>query len=379
VQGDARMEKRRVLLLASGLSPQIVTETLYALAVARKPRWVPDEVHLITTAKGKERALSDLLAPKTGWFHRLREEYDLPPIQFDSRTIHLLTDATGRPLEDIRTEADNEAAADAIVDLVRCLTMRPETELHVSIAGGRKTMGFFLGYALSLYGRVQDTMSHVLVSEPYESHPEFFYPSRRQRMIRAPDGKMLDTSDARIWLAEIPYVRMRLGVPEELIQGKVRYLDVVQAVESSLAKARIRLLPKQKKVETPLGVFELPPVDFAFYWWLADLRRERRESGYAYCPKDGLPDRKARDDYLSYLRRISNDGFSGHYGRTERGLRDGMTRAFFQERKSRINQRIRQALKTQQSPYEIVRWRLDDGRYGFGLWHLAPEAIEVRE
>jgi CRISPR-associated protein (TIGR02584 family) len=35
----------------------------------------------------------------------------------------------------------------------------------MSIAGGRKTMGFYAGYALSLYGRAQDRMSHVLVEE----------------------------------------------------------------------------------------------------------------------------------------------------------------------------------------------------------------------
>ena len=40
---------RRILLAVSGLTPQIVTETLYALAVIQKPAWIPTEVHLITT------------------------------------------------------------------------------------------------------------------------------------------------------------------------------------------------------------------------------------------------------------------------------------------------------------------------------------------
>src|SRR5260221_10737988 len=39
----------RVLLAVTGLSPQIVTETLYALAVARDPGWIPSEIRLITT------------------------------------------------------------------------------------------------------------------------------------------------------------------------------------------------------------------------------------------------------------------------------------------------------------------------------------------
>lgn len=47
---------RRILLAVTGLSPQVVTETLYALAVAQGRPFVPTEVHLVTTAKGAEHA-----------------------------------------------------------------------------------------------------------------------------------------------------------------------------------------------------------------------------------------------------------------------------------------------------------------------------------
>lgn len=39
-------------------------------------------------------------------------------------------------------------------------------------------MGYYLGYALSLYGRAQDRLSHVLVTERYESLRDFFIPHR---------------------------------------------------------------------------------------------------------------------------------------------------------------------------------------------------------
>ena len=42
---------RRVLLVVCGLSPQIVTETIYALAADPVQPFVPTEVHLITTAE----------------------------------------------------------------------------------------------------------------------------------------------------------------------------------------------------------------------------------------------------------------------------------------------------------------------------------------
>ena len=48
---DPSAYERRVLLAVTGLTPQIVTETLYALAVNAKPRWVPTELRIITTRR----------------------------------------------------------------------------------------------------------------------------------------------------------------------------------------------------------------------------------------------------------------------------------------------------------------------------------------
>ena len=135
--------EKRIILAVTGLSPQVVTETLYALAVSRKPAFVPTEIHLLTTAEGKHRAELALLSEEPGWFHRLRRDYELPSIAFDAGHIHTITDADGNALEDIRTPEDNDRLADQITEQVRELTADSQTALHVSIAGGRKTMGFY--------------------------------------------------------------------------------------------------------------------------------------------------------------------------------------------------------------------------------------------
>jgi len=132
---------RRILLAVTGLSPQIVTETLYALAVASPAPFIPTEIHLITTAEGAERARLALLSDEPGWFHRLRADHHLPAIAFDTSHIHILHDAAGLPLADIRSPQDNLLCADFITEKVRELTADPDAALHVSIAGGRKTMG----------------------------------------------------------------------------------------------------------------------------------------------------------------------------------------------------------------------------------------------
>ncbi len=56
----------RVLLAVSGLTPQIVTETLYALAADEFAPFVPTEVHLITSAEGARRAELSLLSDDLG-------------------------------------------------------------------------------------------------------------------------------------------------------------------------------------------------------------------------------------------------------------------------------------------------------------------------
>jgi len=88
---------RRVLLAVSGLTPQIVTETLYALAADEHSPFVPTEVHLITSAEGARRAQLSLLSDDLGWFHKLCADYHLPGVKFDRSHIHVMRDAHGQP------------------------------------------------------------------------------------------------------------------------------------------------------------------------------------------------------------------------------------------------------------------------------------------
>jgi CRISPR-associated protein (TIGR02584 family) len=107
---DPAAYPRRILLAVTGLSPQIVTETLYALAVERR-LWVPTEIRIVTTRRGAEKAARTLLSDE-GWFHRLRAEYRLPEIAFGVEDIHVIKGPDGTPLDDILEEADNAAVAD---------------------------------------------------------------------------------------------------------------------------------------------------------------------------------------------------------------------------------------------------------------------------
>ena len=120
---------RRILLAVTGLSPQIVTETIYALALSpnnNRECWVPTEIYLVTTVEGAERARLMLFEHEGGRFNRLCEEYglDRTTIEFGPETIHVVPGADGSPLHDIVDEAGSAAVADLIKEIVRGLTAR---------------------------------------------------------------------------------------------------------------------------------------------------------------------------------------------------------------------------------------------------------------
>ena len=242
MQTEHEKHPRRILLAVTGNSPQIVTETLYALAVEQAPTFIPTEIHVISTSIGLDAVRDSLLAPQTGHFHRLLAEYDLPAsIRFDESTLHVIVDGAGQPLPDINSLADNRAAADQILDLVRQLASDENCAIHASIAGGRKTMGFFMGYAMSLLGRDQDALSHVLVTEPFEKCPGFYYPPRQSRDFETHSGQSVSSAQAKVMLAEIPFLRMAESITLQKIKSGDSYSQAVQRLQDDINPPRLEL------------------------------------------------------------------------------------------------------------------------------------------
>ena len=356
----------RILLAVTGLTPQVVTETLYALAVQRQPAFIPTDIHLLTTQEGAEAARLGLLSEEPGWFSRLCADYALPAIRFDLSHIHCLVDAHGQPLSDIRTPDDNQRAADTIIELVRHLTADPAAQLHVSIAGGRKTMGYYLGYALSLFGRPQDHLSHVLVSEPFEGCPDFYYPTPYHRVIVLRDNKLADTRDAQVTLAEIPFVRLRDELNNRLLTGAASFGQTVAAAQRALLPPELVVDLPGRRLTAAGEPVELPPVELAFYSLMA--RRQCQGQAFVRRGADGLD-----QAFLAEYRQIVGD-HSGEMERIEDALAQGMEVAYFDQRKSRVNGLLEEVLgRPLAAPYLIqAEGKRPKTRFGVGL---APEAI----
>ncbi len=354
---------RRILLAVTGLSPQVVTETLYALTQSAGHRLVPTEVRVITTAEGAERARLALLSDEPGWFTRFLADYGLPPIAFDESHILILKNGEGLPLADIRTPADNERAADFITEQVRELTSDPDSALHVSIAGGRKTMGFYLGYALSLFGRPQDRLSHVLVSEPFESSWEFFYPTPYNRVITTRENKLVNTAEAEVALAEIPFVSLRHGLPEPLLEGKTTFGSTVAAARRALGPPDLVIDLMARTVRASGETLTVPPFELAFLAWFA-RRRVAGEPGLP-CPVEGAPEPAYAEAYLAEYRGII--GEMGDDERTRARLDAGMPKDFFEQTKSKLNRRLARRLGPAAEPYQVAAHGPRPKRYGLGV------------
>jgi CRISPR-associated protein (TIGR02584 family) len=376
---------RRVLVMAVGLTPQVLTETLYALAVKAQPRWVPTEIHLITTAEGAHRARLSLLegSPGGGHFHQLCQDYGLQGITFDESHIHVVTDAQGQAIQDMRTEGENTRAADDICAHVGRLCNDPHASVHVSIAGGRKTMGYYLGYALSLFGREQDRLSHVLVNAPFESLPDFFYPPRQPRVLHDRDKRPVKTDEAEITLAEIPFVRLREGLPTDVLSGERSFASAVSAAKVH-ALPRIVLLRDERKVRFGRGAQQvdvaLAPVEWAWFALYCQARVE------AWCT-DGLlagwPDVRLdalRRHYESVNNRvITAKGALSHLESVEKDI-ELADRDKISQVNHRINTQLAKALGQQAAAYQIVSERRRRGSrtcWVNGLKGVPPSEIQL--
>jgi CRISPR-associated protein (TIGR02584 family) len=215
--------KNDILIAVTGLTPQVITETIYYFYKIRKPPIKIKEVYTITTVEGKKRIVDTLF--NKGIFKKLCERLDRN-IKFDENSIYLLTDNKGRALEDIRTISDNERVAEKIWEVVKEHTSREQVNVHCSVAGGRKTMGVYAALVMSLLGREGDTLSHILVDEGKESS-DFFFPITKE-------------DEAKLSLAEIPYIRLRDAL--KITEKKLNFVQRIRAYQKELDT---RLVPEE--------------------------------------------------------------------------------------------------------------------------------------
>lgn len=370
---------KRILLAVSGMSPQIVSETLYALT-QQEPPFIPTEIRVITTTTGKQKICKGLF--EEGYFAKLCAEYALPPIEFTPDHIEVIQDGAGVELNDIKTITQNEAAANHICKFVETYTEDSDSAVHVSIAGGRKSMGFLMGYAISLFGRPQDRLSHVLVTEQFESLPDFYYPPKEKTLLTDRAGNQHDASQAEVVLADIPFVRLSSGLPANLISRAedLSYSDVIRGIQSVVeSEPHLTLDFANKKVfvgqHEKQKEINFPRKKFGWLAWFAYRKIHLLHDSAIHCVPEKVVDENIEvsttkpEEFLNFLvnQRIYNKN-SGLYERLEKSLKKRLTRQYIDNSNTDVNDLFNNQLgKGPASPYLITATKTRKGTFDLGL------------
>ncbi|MBL4799407.1 MAG: TIGR02584 family CRISPR-associated protein [Oleispira sp.] len=272
---------KNILLAAMGTSPQVLTETLYAIHMQGKP--FPDEVYLITSANAKAKTVEWLF--EKGQIEHLKAHHNLPDFKFELSHILLMEHDSGEAVFDGREEDDQKSIADSITRIVTRFTADENCRIHASIAGGRKTMAFYLGYAMSMFGRDQDILSHVFVTKEFEFTEQFFFPTLNDNHI-AKNDQVLNTKDAQVTLAEIPFVRMRNMIDKSLIaqiESDSFSKTVARLNAYKQENIKVQVASKAKNILVNGIVIKLPPKELAFYLWLSQLPGRKIDVTREFC------------------------------------------------------------------------------------------------
>ena len=272
-----------MLIAGVGLSPAVLTNTVWALAHEEEPV-VPDEIVVITTITGNSCIREQLLHSEAWWhMHALLEAEGLDvkdKLSFGaSDTIRVIGDGR-RDYDDIATPEENDVAADFILKTIRQYTEDPGTRVIVSIAGGRKSMSALLMSCMSLLGRSQDRVCHVLVNEPYERRmdPPFLFPEKG--VVHELNGKKYPSEKAKPQLSDIPFVRVRGWYEKDFKSVPPSYMQLVKKVQGIAPKPanfpKVVMNASKGLLKVGNTPVKLNPSEFALtYLMLTRLREER--------------------------------------------------------------------------------------------------------
>jgi len=247
IQGLREFWMKHVALFVIGHSPAIVTETL-AASVSNPP----DVVRVCTTASGA-KLLHQTFFTQAGWGNFQQAYPCYQNTLFDASCITVPKD-----LNDIRSSEDNQHMAQAIFEMVQW-AVQDSSMISASIAGGRKTMGYLLGFAMSLFARPQDRLTHVLVPSEWERDRGFLFPEPNEAQ--------------QVTLVDIPFVRLGKHLKAALANADIKTL--VASAQTSIdisAMDSISLHIRSQTIAYLGKTIQLSDREFAFYQFFVEQK-----------------------------------------------------------------------------------------------------------
>lgn len=331
-----------------GLSPQVVTEAVYALA--GEGRQV-DEIHLITTRSGRDEIMKQLLAPGDGRLAALCREYNLRLPDCGPHTLRVVR-GNDVEIDDIITQDDNENLLALCLDTAWQHTGRDDCAVAFLVAGGRKTMTSCLTLAAQLYGRPCDRIYHVLVSPEFESCRDFWYPPRRSVPVELHDRRgnpyRKESRYASVRLVPVPFVSLRDRLDKTLLEKPRCPAELIASLVRDKGKKLIVDVAENRIVYGNQEC-DLNPAHMALYAWFVRNKKECAEAesgscrGCVTCYCDVVDVLEAGRAIRAFYRRVPGSRLVEEMSDT--GIA-GLTAENFRSYRARINGRLREAFGT---------------------------------
>ena len=157
----------------------------------------------------------------------------------------------------------------------------------------------------------------------------------------------VSTAEARILLAEIPFVRLRRGLPTDLLSGKAIYSDTVAATQGGFAEPELVVDCASLQMSCQGVEIELSPLQFAIYAWIAQRRMMRANDAGAIHWSTLEP-----EGILTIYARLPGITAAKAQAQRERWT-SGVPADALEQNKSKINAAFRRRLGAQSAPYEV--------------------------
>jgi hypothetical protein len=189
-------------------------------------------------------------------------------------------------IADVSSQQDAALMGDLILRLIAGFARQEDTEVHVSLAGGRKTMSAHALLAATLVGRPGFEASHVLVSpSEFEDNTAFWHPDQGGKIApslpsgvdRSSSAKLLDPKRAKVTLVLAPTPYLRYRVKDALVLERLSLVDLIaehNAASEFAADPRVRLLTSRNALIAGGRQVTLSARLFAVYRVVATARKE---------------------------------------------------------------------------------------------------------
>jgi CRISPR-associated protein (TIGR02584 family) len=325
----SKRDKKNILVCVSGLTPQIVTETLFCLTV--KDQIEIDEIYVLTTKRGRDVILGKdkhPITPKTPLkdeINKLCKQYRIKKPLFEENDKHIIVaKEESIELSDIRSDKDNILFPNKICEFLRSITSNPENTLYCSITGGRKSMSVHLANALAIFARENDRLLHVLTKEEHEF--KGFYPITKEEI------KDLELSD-------IPFVRLRSILSAELKRPELlqsNFEDIVRFTQKQLKTLapsnKLILDIERRELRYGNDYIILEPLEFVFYYLFVDSKSR----GINNISVQQFISDETQNRLIEYFEEF----YPEFYIKEKKWYKKGFSKEDFRVRRSKVNNKI---------------------------------------